>query len=83
MNNILEIKKQNDIKCIIILIITNCANIDDCEYFYEENKCLFINKKVESSNIDRPDDISFSSEHDYNIISKYFTFNLIEKNCEI
>ena len=82
MNNILELKKQNDIKCLIIIII-NCDNIEDSEYYNEVDKCLFIIKKVENYETQYTKyqrDNNFSYEKEYNIILKYFTLNLIEKN---
>jgi hypothetical protein len=82
MNNILELKKQNNIKCIIIIII-NCDNIEDSEYYNEAENCLFIIKKVENYEIQYTKyqvDINLIDKNEFDVISKYFTLNLIEKN---
>ena len=82
MNNIVELKTKYDIKCFIIIII-NCDNIEDSEYYNEVNKCLFIIKKVENYETQYTKyqtDNNLNYEKEFNIISKYFTFNLIEKN---
>ena len=47
MNKIIELKQKYSITCFIIIII-NCDNIEDDNYFNENNKCLFIIKKVEN-----------------------------------
>lgn len=86
MNTILELKKQNDIKCILIVIM-NCDNIEKNEYYNELDKCLFIIKKVENyetqysnTQIDNNLDVNSKNyDEEFNIISKYFTLDLIEK----
>jgi hypothetical protein len=82
MNNIVELKIKYSIKCFIIIII-NCDNIEDNEYYNEVDKCLFIIKKVENYETQYTKyqtDNNFNYEKEFNIISKYFTLNLIEKN---
>jgi len=82
MNNIVELKKKYGIKCFIIIII-NCDNIEDSEYYNEVDKCLFIIKKVENYETQYTKyqtDNNLNYEKEFNIISKYFTLNLIEKN---
>lgn len=85
MNNILELKKKNNIKCFIIIII-NCDNIEDSEYYNELDKCLFIIKKVDNYEtqytkyVTDNDVDNYNYEKEFNTISKYFTFNLIEIN---
>ena len=82
MNNIIELKNKNNIKCLIIIII-NCDNIEDSEYYNELNKCLFIIKKVENYETQYTKyqtDNNLNYEKEFNIILKYFTLNLIEKN---
>jgi len=71
MNNIVELKIKYNIKCFIIIII-NCDNIEDSEYYNEVDKCLFIIK----TGIDKTP----INEKEFNIISKYFILNLIEKD---
>lgn len=83
MKDILKLKKQNNIKCIIIIIIINCDNIEDTEYYNEVDKCLFIIKKVENYETQYnkyQTDNNLNYEKEFNIISKYFNFNLIEEN---
>ena len=82
MNNILELKIKYSIKCFMIIII-NCDNIKDSEYYNEVNKCLFIIKQVENYETQYTkyqSDNNLNYEKEFNIISKYFTFNLIEIN---
>ena len=82
MDNILKLKKQNNIKCLIIIII-NCDNIEDNKYYNEIDKCLFIIKKVENYETQYnkyQTDNKLNYEKEFNIISTYFTLNLIEKN---
>ena len=82
MNNIVELKTKYGIKCFIIIII-NCDNIEDSEYYNEVDKCLFIIKKVENYEIQYTKyetDNNLYYEKEFNIILKYFTLNLIEKN---
>lgn len=82
MDYILELKKQNNIKCILIMIIT-CDNIEDSEYYNEVEKCLFIIKKVENYDTQYAKyqtDNNLNYKKEFNTISKYFTLNLIEKN---
>ena len=80
MNEIIEIKNKYNIGCFIIVIV-NCDNIEDCEYY--NDKCLFIIKKVENYQTQYSKyetDNNFKYEKEFNIISKYFEFNLIEKD---
>lgn len=83
MNNIVQLKKQNDIKFFIIMII-NCDNLEDNEYYDEANKCLFITKKVENyetqyAKYETENDVKhLNYEKEFSVISKYFTLNLIE-----
>ena len=82
MNNIVELKIKYSIKCFIIIII-NCDNIEDSEYYNEVDKCLFIIKKVENyetqyTKYQTENNLNYKKE--LNIISKYFTLNLIDKN---
>ena len=82
MNNIVELKIKYSIKCFIIIII-NCDNIEDSEYYNEVDKCLFIIKKVENYETQYTKyqtDNNLNYEKEFNIISKYFTLNLIDKN---
>jgi hypothetical protein len=80
MNNILELKKRNNITCIIIMII-NCCNVEDSEYYNALDKCLFIIKKVEDYDTQYAkykidNDLNYTRE--FNIIKKYFTLRLME-----
>jgi len=84
MNRIIEIKKQNNIECFIIMII-NSDNAEENVYYNEMEKFLFLIKKVESYDIqfskyqsDNENNINYKNE--FNIIADYFTFDLIEKN---
>ena len=82
MHNIIELKTKYGIKCFIIIII-NCDNIEDSEYYNEVDKCLFIIKKVENYETQYTKyqtDNHLNYEKEFNIILKYFTLNLIEKN---
>ena len=82
MNNIVELKIKYSIKCFIIVII-NYDNIEDSEYYNEVDKCLFIIKKVENYETQYTKyqtDNNLNYEKEFNIISKYFTLNLIDKN---
>lgn len=82
MNNILEIKRKYGITCFIIIIIT-CNNIEDNHYYNEQDKCLFIIKKVENYKkqyAKYQTDNNLNYENEYNIILNYFTLELIEKN---
>lgn len=83
MNNIIELKKKYDVKCFIIIII-NCDNIEDNEYYNELDKCLFIIKKVENYETQccsrHGTENNSTYEKEFDIISKYFTLNLIEIN---
>jgi hypothetical protein len=82
MNKIIELKKLYNISCFLIMII-NC-NIDNNHYYYEIEKCLFIIKKVENYNTEyekyQIDENLKNFDNEYNIILKYFNFNLIEIN---
>jgi hypothetical protein len=86
MNKIIALKHKYYIHCFIIVII-NCDNIYDTHYYNEQDKCLFIIKKVENYEMQRSKcrtDNNVNSENDYkkeyNIILDYFSFTLIEKN---
>lgn len=82
MNNIIELKTKYGIKCFIIIII-NCNNIEDNEYYNEVDKCLFIIKNVENYETQKAKygvENELNYEKEFNSISKYFTFNLIEKD---
>jgi hypothetical protein len=81
MNNIIELKRQN-IKNLICIVIINCDNIEDSEYYHEVDKCLFIIKKVENYQTQYnkyQTDNNLNYDREFNIMSKYFTFDLIEK----
>jgi len=82
MNKIIELKQKYNINCFIIIII-NCDNIEDNNYYNEADKCLFIIKKVENyenqlSKNKLDNHLDYKKEYD--IILKYFTLNLIEKS---
>ena len=82
MNNIIELKKKYCIKCFIIIII-NCDNNEDNNYYNEVDKCLFIIKKVENYKTQYSKyqtDNNLNYEKEFNIILNYFTLRLIEKN---
>jgi hypothetical protein len=84
MNNIIQLKKQNNIQCLIIIII-NCDNIEDSEYYNDIDKCLFIIKQVENyetqyNKYQTDNNLYLNYEKEFDIISNYFTFNLIEKD---
>jgi hypothetical protein len=87
MNEIIELKKTYDIQCFIIIII-NCDNIEDSEYYNELDKCLFIIKKVEDYETQSTKYGSDNNLHheinnyekEYDIMLKYFAIDLIEKN---
>jgi len=81
MNEIIKIKKKYNIECIIIIII-NCDNIEDSNYYNDIDKCLFIIKKVEdyktqASKYETDNNLNYKKE--FNIISNYFNFNLIDE----
>jgi hypothetical protein len=81
MNKIIELKQKYCIKCFVIIII-NCDNIEDDNYFNENNKCLFIIKKVanyENQLSKNQVDNNLDYKNEFDIILKYFTVNLIEK----
>jgi hypothetical protein len=82
MNEIIKVKQKYSIPCFIIIII-NCDNIEDSNYYNEEYKCLFIIKKVD--NYERQYskyhvDNELNYEKEFNVILNYFTLHLIEKN---
>jgi len=82
MINIIELKNKYLIKCLLIIII-NCHNITDRNYYNEVDKCLFIIKKVENYETQYSKyktDNNLNYEKEFNIISKYFKLRLIEKN---
>ena len=81
MNEIIKIKKKYNIECFIIIII-NCDNIEDSNYYNDIDKCLFIIKKVEDYKIQASKyetDNNLNYEKEFNIISNYFNFNLIDE----
>ena len=67
IDKLTHIKKRYNITCFMIIII-NCNNVNDHHIYDEENKCLFIIKKQQGAGY----------ENEYNIMLKYFNFNLIE-----
>ena len=73
IDKLIHIKKKYNIHCFMIIII-NCDNINDHYIYDEENKSLFIIKKIET----KWHTINYTNE--YNIILKYFNFSLIEKD---
>jgi hypothetical protein len=70
IDKLIHIKKKYNIHCFMIIII-NCDNINDHYIYDEENKCLFIIKKIETKWH------TINYENEYNIILKYFNFNKI------
>ena len=85
MNYILQIKKKYDIKCYIIVIFAcdNIENTDTREYYYEEEKTLFILKKVDNYETQYAEyglDTLLDYENEYNVITKYFDIELTEPN---
>ena len=81
MNGIIEEKKKNKITCFIIILI-NCDNIEDSNYYNEVDKYLFIIKKVENYETQYSKyktDNNLNYEKEFNVISNHFTLNLIEK----
>ena len=61
----------------------NENNLDNNEYYNEVDKCLFIIKKVENYETQYnkyQTDNNLNYEKEFNIILKYFTLQLIEKN---
>jgi len=82
MNEIIELKKKYIICCFLIIII-NCDNIEDEHYYNETEKCLFIIKKVENYETQYSKyktDNNLYYEKEFNIMSDYFSFNIIEKD---
>ena len=82
MDHIVTLKTKYDIKCFVIVIV-NCSNIGDNKYYNEESKCLFIVKKVENygtqyTKYQTDNNLNYKKEFD--TMSQYFTFDLIEKN---
>lgn len=82
MNNISEIKRKNNIRSFLIIIV-NSDNLDDNEYYNELDKCLFVIKRVEDYETQYSKyitDNNLEYEKEFSVISKYFTFDLIEKD---
>jgi hypothetical protein len=83
MNNIIKLKELYNINCFIIIII-HCDNIEDIHFYNQVDKCLFIVKKVENYETQTSkyenDNNNLNYEKEFNIISNYFTLNLIEKD---
>lgn len=82
MKNIIELKKKYNMRCFVIIIM-NCNTNEESEYYNEEEKSLFVVKKVENYEIQYhkyKTDNNFNYTQEFNVISKYFDFNLIEKN---
>jgi hypothetical protein len=82
INKIIEIKNTNNINCYIIVII-NHDTLVNSHTFDENNKCLFIIRKVENYETQKLKygvDNSSGYQDEYKIILNYFEFYLIEKN---
>jgi hypothetical protein len=83
-NKLIEVKKKYSIEFFLIIII-NCDNVEDTHYYNEDNKCLFIIKKVENyenqhSKYKTDNNLNLDYEKEFNIISDHFNLNIIGKN---
>ena len=82
MNNMLQKKREHNIKCYIIVIVA-CDNIENAQHFFEEDKTLFIVKKVDDYDTQYAEyglDTILNYENEFNVITKYFDVQLIEPN---
>jgi hypothetical protein len=90
MNKIFDLKKKYNINCYTIMIMC-CDQLDDTEYLNEENKCLFIIKRVPpyvcfepygtDCNINWGNSLNFTNQ--YNTILKYFDVTELKEKSEI
>lgn len=77
INNILILKKKYNINYYLIIVV-NCDNLEDQHYLCDNN--LFIIKKVKSYEIQTLTNLTDNIDsyyNEFNIIQKYFTFDLI------
>lgn len=82
IKDIINMKNNYNIYYYLIIIICSDNN-DEEHYYYDNEKCLFIIKKVDSyeyqyTNYKTDNNLNYDKE--YEIILKYFKFNLIEKS---
>lgn len=82
MNGIIRLKQKYKIVSFLTMILC-CNNLEDTYFYNESNKCLFIVKKVEDYetqySMHRTDN-NYVYDKEYNIMSQYFDFQLLEKN---
>jgi hypothetical protein len=82
MNDIIRMKQKYNIVSFLTMILC-CDNLEDTHFYNESNKCLFIVKKVEDYETQYSryrTDNNYSYDKEYNLISQYFDFQLLEKN---
>lgn len=82
MNEIIRLKQKYKIVSFLTMIIC-CDNLEDTHFYNESNKCLFIIKKVEDYETQYSryrTDNNYGYDKEYNIMSQYFDFQLLEIN---